>query len=632
MKHPLAVLFSVAALILALPALSGSGGPASAAPPVGIGAAGPTAAVGIGAAAGTAASWPSAGHDLGNTRNNPDERTLGPSTVARLTQQWAVSFPSFLTSTPSISGSTLYLPDQAGNLSALDIASGGVRWRRTITSYTGVTRDIVRVTPAVAGGRLIFGDQPYNGPHAGAHLLAVSAATGALLWNTVVDTQPTAKITGSPVVDGNTVYLGVSSGDEVDPSCCHFRGSVVAVDATTGKLRWRTYTAPVGYTGAAVWGSAPAVDHTTNLLYVGTGNNYTVPAGVCTAPAETDCRAPDPADYVDSLLALDLTTGKPAWALRTLSGDVWTKACTSPTACGPDFDFGSAPNLFTATIGGTRRQLVGIGQKSGIYWAADARTGALQWQTRVGPGGAGGGIQWGSAVDSAHLYVSIVNSARVPWTLTSGVRIDGGAFSGLDPATGHILWQTADPQGAGDFGFVSSANGVMYAGSGAGSGDTMYALDGSSGAIRWAFASGGSVMGGAAIVDGTVYWASGYYTKSCPPAAPSCGTTYRLYAFGLPSPPAAPTGLQHTQTAGSATVGWAAPTVDGGSAVTGYLLARDGTDSHGTGPWSTTVPAATRSFRFGYLKPGTTYHLSIRAINAVGTGPPATATVTMAAG
>jgi polyvinyl alcohol dehydrogenase (cytochrome) len=44
------------------------------------------------------------------------------------------------------------------------------------------------------------------------------------------------------------------------------------------------------------------------------------------------------------------------------------------------------------------------------------------------------------------------------------------------------------------------------------------------GAIDWSYASGGSVVAGAAIVNGTVYWGSGYYV----------GTgNNKLYAFGL---------------------------------------------------------------------------------------------------
>jgi polyvinyl alcohol dehydrogenase (cytochrome) len=78
----------------------------------------------------------------------------------------------------------------------------------------------------------------------------------------------------------------------------------------------------------------------------------------------------------------------------------------------------------------------------------------------------------------------------------------------LDVATGKILWQTADPTaGTIDRGSVSVANGVMYAGSNSGQ---MYAMDSTTGKILWNFASGGSVIDGPSIVDGVLYWGSGY--------------------------------------------------------------------------------------------------------------------------
>ena len=89
-----------------------------------------------------------------------------------------------------------------------------------------------------------------------------------------------------------------------------------------------------------------------------------------------------------------------------------------------------------------------------------------------------------------------------------------------------------------------------------------------------------------------------------------------------------PAGARTDAATHHATITWAPPGGDRGAAVTGYRIARDGVDSHGTGPWSTTVPDATRTFTFGSLKPGATYHLTVQAINAAGTGPAATATVT----
>lgn len=65
------------------------------------------------------------------------------------------------------------------------------------------------------------------------------------------------------------------------------------------------------------------------------------------------------------------------------------------------------------------------------------------------------------------------------------------------------------------------------------------------------------------------------------------------------------------------------------SPITGYRLSRNGTDSKGTGPWSTVLPATARSFTFGNLVPGSSYELSVQAINGIGTGAARSATVTV---
>jgi polyvinyl alcohol dehydrogenase (cytochrome) len=90
----------------------------------------------------------------------------------------------------------------------------------------------------------------------------------------------------------------------------------------------------------------------------------------------------------------------------------------------------------------------------------------------------------------------------------SGQHITWGAWSALDVAAGKILWQTADPTaGTIDRGSVSVANAVLYAGSNSGQ---MYALDATNLMILWNFASGGSVIDGPSILDGVLYWGSGY--------------------------------------------------------------------------------------------------------------------------
>jgi len=233
-------------------------------------------------------------------------------------------------------------------------------------------------------------------------------------------------------------------------------------------------------------------------------------------------------------MALDLRTGQIKWATGVEAFDAWTVACLQqgphpncPPPVGPDYDFGSGPNLFTATDRGQTRQLLGAGQKSGTYWAFDPDTGQVVWATKVGPGGVLGGIEWGSATDGERIYVAIANAGKQAWRLEhSGQSVNGGFWSALDATTGRILWQTADPASAIDMGAVTTANGVVYVGSADAVG-TMYALDAGNGRILWSFASGGSTICGPAVVDGGVYWGSGYAKTA------GFGTTgnNKLYAF-----------------------------------------------------------------------------------------------------
>jgi polyvinyl alcohol dehydrogenase (cytochrome) len=195
----------------------------------------------------------------------------------------------------------------------------------------------------IGTGDLLYSDQN------GAFEIGIDARTGAMLWRTKADEDSAAIITGAATIDSGIVYFGVASKAEHLKITPTFRGSVEALDAHTGKLLWKTYMVPPGYNGGAVWSSQPVVDHKTGKLYVTTGNSYSVPSGYCVNPGQTNC-TPLPQDaFIDSIVALDLTTGNVAWAHHTLTADTWTLA--NPNAS-PDFDFGADPNLYTTTING----------------------------------------------------------------------------------------------------------------------------------------------------------------------------------------------------------------------------------------------------------------------------------------
>jgi polyvinyl alcohol dehydrogenase (cytochrome) len=182
---------------------------------------------------------------------------------------------------------------------------------------------------------------------------------------------------------------------------------------------------------------------------------------------------------------------------------------------------------------------VGAGQKSGEYWAVATKGGATVWHTSVGPGGKVGGIQWGTASDNQRIYVAISNTTQSTYTLQpSGVSWDGASWAALNPATGAILWQVPDPgmstvhrgKHALALAPVTVANGVAYVASMSG---YMYALDAATGATLWSFRAPGSVNAAPAIVNGTLYWGTGYHNF---PALDPLGTASNtFYAFSLPA-------------------------------------------------------------------------------------------------
>jgi polyvinyl alcohol dehydrogenase (cytochrome) len=361
---------------------------------------------------------------------------------------------------------------------------------------------------------------------------ALDAQTGTLIWKTRVDNHPQARITGSPVAYGGRYFVPMSSWSTVtEPAeeCCTFRGSLSALEISTGRMLWKTYVIPTeakltsyltpqgkplwGPSGGAIW-AAPAVDEKRGLIYVGTGDSYT-----------------GPAINSDSVVAFDMRTGELRWARQLTPDDVWIADCQheeSPTCrlgSGPDLDIGSPPMVVKTTRGGVTRDLIVVGQKSGVAYALDPdRSGAVVWRYRTGQGGPGGGIVWGSAASASDAYfpVSDITSEK-----------PGGVHS-VDLATGAKRWITtprpllcgalrygcnaAQPVG------IAAIPGVVFAGAVDGG---FRAYSSENGELLWEYdtnrefitvngvaANGGSLIGvGPTIAGGMVFVNSGYGTN-----------------------------------------------------------------------------------------------------------------------
>jgi len=512
--------------------------------------------------------WLTSGQNRNNTRYNSNEKTITAANVANLVVKWELDTEGDVSATPTVDGSAVYFPDWGGYLTKVDRITGAVIWSHPLGYWTGVAGDFARASPAIAGNTLIIGTQArFSDPNTfnGAHVLGIDKNTGELQWMTQVDPFPFAVVTQSAVVHGDRAFVGVASMEELvasDPNypCCFFRGSLVSLDVNTGALLWQTYMAPagLGFSGNAVWGSTPAVDPKRNSVYIATGNNYTVPQEIldCVAAGGTpeevrDCIMAVPGsdqNYFDAIVSLDLNTGAVKWANTVLDFDTWTVACffggpNCPEDAGPDYDFGQGPALYTIGQGNAKQDIVGAGQKSGIYWAVNPDNGQEIWHTQVGPGGELGGLQWGSAVDGNRVYCAVSNSNFIPWTMSTGPgagqTVNGGFWAALDAATGQTLWEVAGDNAPGvtpafpvpdpianNMGPVSAINGVTFGGAMDAEG-TMRAFNSATGEILWEFESGGTVISGAAISDGSVYWGSGY-------ANFGLGTpNHKLYAFNL---------------------------------------------------------------------------------------------------
>lgn len=493
--------------------------------------------------------WPMFGQNPGNTANG-SAPSINPATVKKLMPKWAFTTQGDVSARASIVGDGVYFPDFSGSLYRIDANTGRQVWSKNLAADYGLTpspgtKVVSRTSPAVDRDTLYIGTQSTA---SGAYLLAIDSRDGSLKWKAQVDPHPMAIETSSPVVVDGVVYTGVASLEEntaASPTypCCSFRGSALAINAKTGAIIWRHYTAPSGYAGASVWGSSVIPDTERRTLYITTGNNYTTPTDpeflacvkgqTLTDAVVAGCLSED--DEVDSVVALDLKTGVVRWVHRMWTQDDWNVSClvgfaagqgNCPNPEGPDFDFASGANLFDIHTGHGKRTILGAGQKSGTYSALDPDTGRLLWATAVGPGSTLGGMEWGSATDGSRIYVAIANLFNIPYKAGNA-----GSWSALDPATGKILWQTPDPNGSPALGPVTVANGVVYVPSMAGSpsAGNMIALDARSGTLLWQFAAGGSVVAGASIANDTIYWGSGYSNLPLP----GFTANNKFYAFTL---------------------------------------------------------------------------------------------------
>jgi polyvinyl alcohol dehydrogenase (cytochrome) len=467
------------------------------------------------------AYWNGWSNDLINSRSQSAQAAgLTADQVPRLKLKWAFGVPDAteMYSQPTVVSGRIYIGGDSGYVYSLDAATGCVYWSFLAQAGVRTAPTIAALkTQGAAKYAVYFGDQRANE-------YAVDAATGELLWKQHVEDHPLSRILGAPKLYKGRLYVPVSSGEEGISAngaypCCTFRGSVVALDAETGKQIWKTYSVPdapkptrknsagtqlSAPAGAAIWNS-PTIDVKRNALYVGTGDSYTEPA----------------AKNSDAILAMDLDTGKMLWSFQDIKNDAWAVGCDGkhvvgncPEELGPDYDFSVSPMLRTLPNG---RQFLVVSGKSGYVIALDPdKKGAVLWKTPLfeKPPRASGLIVFGGASDEQDAYFAL-NQV--------------GGMAAVDMLTGERKWFTplapadipGEPPRPGQSAAVTAIPGVVFSGGWDG---RLRAVTTANGSVIWEYntvrdyttvngvpGKGGSMGApGPTVVGGMLYVGSGY--------------------------------------------------------------------------------------------------------------------------
>ena len=358
------------------------------------------------------------------------DTAITPANVASLTPAWtfhadpatrsgqpAASFNA----SPVVVNGIVYIGSKTGIFTALRVSDGSVVWRANL-DYGSSTDCPAKGTTGTAN----VAPDPTTGAMTvyapGAHFLyALDAATGALRWKTAIGPNTAAGEAdwynwSSPAVEAGKIYVGLGANCDAKK----IRGGEVQLDQRTGKVLHTWYAVPAGTIGPTVWSSAAVSG---SSVWVSTGN-------------------PDPSAkklfYAVSVVRLSTST----MALQ----DSWTESFPVDE----DFDFGSSPTLFNATLNGVSTAMVGACNKTGVYyaWNANHLSAGPVWQDTVGKSSGTGAP--GDCITSA----AYDPGANAMWVAANQTTLAGKAVQGsvreLNPATGAVIW--AQPLGCVPYG------------------------------------------------------------------------------------------------------------------------------------------------------------------------------------
>jgi outer membrane protein assembly factor BamB len=367
--------------------------------------------------------WPAYLLDTGHSSYNAAATSIGTGNAASLQRVWQFTQSSgtnrIFRASPTVVNGVVYIGSETGSFYAISEATRAVLWSRNFGVTPGGMCGILGITGTAAvvndpvTGLTVYVNAPDG------QLYALSAATGATLWHSTVDT-PSATVQdyyawGSPLVANGHVYIGISS-DCDNPLV---PAGVMEFNQGTGARQGFWHSLPSGQAGASVWSSLALSTLGDGSVFATTGN------------AKGTQQPPNG----ESIVRLAGT------GLSLL--DAWQVPASQQTG---DADFGASPTIFSADLNGTTTAMVGACDKNGIYYAL--RQGHLHagpvWERRIAVAygtkpNPGGQCDAAAIWDGKKLIEAGGNA-----TVINGVTYQGSVQS-LDPATGTPIWQTGIP-------------------------------------------------------------------------------------------------------------------------------------------------------------------------------------------
>ena len=284
---------------------------------------------------------------------------ITPQNVKNLELKWVFQARSLekFEATPLVVDGVMYTVQAPNDIVALDPVTGRVFWTYTYAPSPAARPCCGRVNRGVA----IAGDTLFMGT-LDAHVIAIDAKTGHLLWNTTV-ARPEAgyAMTHAPLVIKDKVIMGVAGAE------FGIRGFIAAFDIKTGKELWRFYTIPgPGDPGSETWGGdswkngggsvwlTGSYDPALNLTYWGIGNP---------GPDYNGDERPGDNLYTSSVVALDPDTGKIKWHYQFSPHNEF------------DFDAVQVPVLADINWQGRARNVMLWANRNGFFYVLDRATG-----------------------------------------------------------------------------------------------------------------------------------------------------------------------------------------------------------------------------------------------------------------